>query len=280
MDINKIYRSIIKDYLKIDDHNIKELSKYKESIKELRNSYKSNICKPIYGTDINRDSYMLAYFPYYSILTSEVIRKIKKYINKTEKLKVSIFGCGPSPEIVGISNEINCKRINYNLFDYEAGWKKQLEFAKQYIRNNYNSRATFCEISGCDLLAKCEDCDIAYSKCINELKSSDLFVMQNCLNHITNKEDFINKVKFMIDNAKCGAVFVFIDLNYNISNELFEEIVKQNDNTCIKIKEEYNQEFRISEDINKGITENLFTGETDLVLKRKVKYRYLAMKKI
>ena len=168
MDINNIYKSIITDYLNLNETNIKELSKYKQSIINLRKSYKSDKCVPMYGTDKYRDSYMLAYFPYYSILTSEVIKKIKKYMIIKQKMNVSIFGCGPAPEIVGVSNQINAQRITYNLFDYENGWKNQREFAKKYIKENYNNHFIFLEISGCDLLSKCEDCPISISKCIKK----------------------------------------------------------------------------------------------------------------
>lgn len=281
MIINKIYKSILKNYLKIDDNNIKDLCKYKESVQLLRNSYKSDICKPLYSSDMNRDSYMLAYFPYYAILTSEVIKRIKKYINIKCKLDVSIFGCGPGPEVIGISNEIDTNRINYNLFDYEMGWKDQREFAKEYIKNNYENKFTFCEISGCDLLSRCEDCEIVYSRCVNKIRTTDLFVIQNCLNHITNEEDFIKKISFIVENAKSGAVFLFIDLKYNISRTLLNEIFNQNKHICIKIDEQYNQSFYISEEeIDKGVRENLFTGEGYLKLKKRVQYMYLAIKKI
>lgn len=281
MSINKIYKSILRDYLKIDDHNIKYLCRYKESVQLLRNSYKSDVCKPLYNSDINRDGYMLAYFPYYAILTSEVVKRIKKYIDIKRKLDVSIFGCGPGPEVIGISNEIDTNRINYNLFDYEMGWKDQREFAKEYVKNNYENKFTFCEISGCDLLSRCEDCDIVYSRCVNKIRATDLFVMQNCLNHITNEEDFIKKISFIVENAKSGAVFLFIDLKYNISRTLLNKIFNQNKDICIKIDEQYNQSFYISEeDIDKGVRENLFTGEGYLKLKKRVQYMYLAIKKI
>lgn len=281
MSINKIYKSILRDYLKIDDNNIKYLCRYKESVQLLRNSYKSDVCKPLYNSNINRDGYMLAYFPYYAILTSEVVKRIKKYINIKSKLDVSIFGCGPGPEVIGISNEIDTNRINYNLFDYEMGWKDQREFAKEYIKNNYKNKFTFCEISGCDLLSRCEDCEIVYSRCVNKIRATDLFVMQNCLNHITNEEDFIKKISFIVENAKSGAVFLFIDLKYNISRTLLNEIFDQNKHICIKIDEQYNQSFYISEEeIDKGVRENLFTGEGYLKLKKRVQYMYLAIKKI
>lgn len=281
MDINGIYKSIIKNYLGIDQTNIKELQKYKQSVKQLRNSYKADICKPMYNTHINRDSYMLSYFPYYSMITSEVIKKIQDSINISHKLNISIFGCGPAPELLGISNEIDYKRINYNLFDYEIGWERQREFAKQYVRDNYNGQCTFCEISGCDLLTTCKDCDIVDSKCIDKIKSTNLFIMQNCLNHIINEEDFTKKISFIIKNARSGAVFIFIDLKYEISRKIIDEIYEQNNNICIKIDCKYNEEFRISkEEIDSDISENLFTGEKDLILKTKVKYIYLAIKKI
>ena len=81
MEINYIYESILKDYLNLNQYNVEKLSTYKESVKALRASYKSDTCIPKYDTDKDRDSYMLAYFPYYGLLTSEVIEKIRNHID-------------------------------------------------------------------------------------------------------------------------------------------------------------------------------------------------------
>lgn len=280
MNINYIYESIIKDYFNLDQANIRELSRYKQSIINLRKSYKSDICVPMYSTDKDRDSYMLAYFPHYSILTSEVIKKIKEYINIKQKMNVSIFGCGPAPEIIGVSNQINTQRIIYNLFDYENGWKNQREFAKQYIKKNYSSQFVFSEISGCDLLSKCEDCSISNSKCIKKIEETDLFIMQNCLNHITNVSDFIEKISYLINNSKENSIFIFIDLNnYKVSKRLFREIIVKNSDKCKKIDEQHSQKINRNI-INKEIKEYLFTGEKGLIPKTNVNYMYLVIKRI
>lgn len=282
MDINCIYESIIKDYLNLNKYNIDKLSNYKESIINLRNSYKLDICIPRYDTDKDRDSYMLAYFPHYSILTSEVIKRIKNYIHIKPKMNVSVFGCGPAPEIIGINNELNTQRITYNLFDYENGWRNQREFAKSYIKNNYSTKVVFSDISGCDLVSICEDCSIYNSKCIQKIKSTDLFVMQNCLNHMNNEDDFIKKITYLIKNAKKDSVFIIIDLEwYEISERLLSRIIKENNDKCIKLDEKYKQTLKFDRNnINIDIREQLFTGEDGLIPKTKVNYMYLAMKKI
>lgn len=282
MNINCIYESIIKEYLNLSQNNIEKLSTYKKSVKNLRNSYKSDRCIPVYDTNKDRDSYMLAYFPYYAILTSEVIKKIKNYIDVKPKMNISIFGCGPAPEIIGISNEINIKRITYNLYDYEIGWKSQREFAKSYIKNNYSAENIFFEVLGCDLLSMCEDCEKSKSVCGPKIKSTDLFIMQNCLNHITNEDDFMKKMKYLIINAPKNAVFVIIDLEgYEISRRLINRIMKENSDKCRKLDEKYQQILKIDRNnINIDIRRQLFTGEDGLILKTKVNYIYLAMQKI
>lgn len=283
MEINYIYESILKDYLNLNQYNVEKLSTYKESVKALRASYKSDTCIPKYDTDKDRDSYMLAYFPYYGLLTSEVIEKIRNHIDIKEKMNVSVFGCGPAPEIIGINNQLkNVQRITYNLFDYENGWRNQREFAKKYIKNNYSSNVIFSEISGCDLLSLCEDCQYSNVKCKEKLKSTDLFIMQNCLNHMKNEEDFIKKMIYLVKNAKKGSIFIIIDLEkYDISKRLLKKIKIENSQKCRKLNEGYNQFLKINKNsINITIREHLFTGENGLIPKTTVNYIYLAMQKI
>lgn len=278
MKLNDIYSSIVSDYLKMNE--IKELEKYKSGIKELRNSYKSNVCTPLYQSQNNRDCYMLAYFPYYCILTNEVTKKVDKYI-EDDNLVVSIYGCGPAPEVLGVVNQLHRKNIKFNLFDYEHGWENQRQFVKNYVRNKFNVNAVFREISGCDLLAICEDCKEGKSKCKKYIKATDVFIMQNCLNHITNKEDFQSKILSIIDKSKTGAIFMFIDLNYNISKDLINNILIDTRDKCELISQGNYERIRVQkEDIPKDIKDYIFTGEEDLILKTSINYSHIIIRKI
>lgn len=276
MDLIKIYDSIIENYLKLDE--IHKLEIYKNSTKELRNSYKDNICKPLYQSEDKRDSYMLAYFPYYCLLTSEVVSKIKNELVQ-DNLVVSIYGCGPSPEVIGIYEQLKDRNITFNLYDYERGWENQRKFVKEYIKTRFNNKTRFNEISGCDLLTLCSDCEMINFKCKKFIKNTDIFVMQNCLNHITNEDDFKEKVSFIIDNAKENAIFIFIDLNYKISKNLMDEILEKNKKNCNILIKNNNDTIKIDKnDIPKYIKEYIFTGEEGLILKTNINYTHMVIK--
>lgn len=275
MEFKKIYDDIIENYLNIKVKSNLEL--YKIGIKELRNSYKENICKPLYQSKNNRDCYMLAYFPYYCLLTSEVIYHIKDNIKSTD-LVVSIYGCGPAPEVIGVYEQFKDRNIKFNLFDYEYGWEEQRKFVKEYVKSNFNNNIRFNEISGCDLLTTCIDCEALTSKCSKFIKNTDIFIMQNCLNHITNKEDFKEKVSFIMNNAKNNSVFIFADLNYNISKSLMNDILSKSSFKILAVNK--NDSIRINKnDIPKYIKEYIFTGEEGLILKTNINYEYMIIKK-
>ena len=277
MEMKRIYDAIIQKCLDIEEKP--KLEMYKKGIKDLRNSYKENICKPLYQDEYYRDCYMLAYFPYYCLLANKVVSKVSDYI-QSKDLIVSIFGCGPAPEVVGVYEQFKNRNIRFNLFDYEYGWEEERKFTKNYIRNNFNNNTRFNEISGCDLLTSCTDCERLASDCKTFIKNTDVFIMQNCLNHITNEEDFKDKVSFIIDNAKNDSIFIFIDLNYDISINLMKDILDKNKKECQVLEEIKKDNIRIDKNNIPGyIKEYIFTGEKDLILKTNINYTYMILKK-
>lgn len=105
--------------------------------------------------------------------------------------------------------------------------------------------------------------------------------MQNCLNHITNEEDFKDKVSFIMDNAKNDSLFIFTDLNYDISKKLIDDILNKTKKYCKVLLANKNGNIKIDKNnIPEYIKKYIFTGEEDLILKTNINYTTMIIKKI
>lgn len=129
----------------------------------------------------------------------------------------------------------------------------------------------------------CKFCDSGWNYCSKELyKKTDIYFMQNCLNHIYEKGNFIENLKNKIKYSKPKAIFILIDLNYTNAKKILKELYSEIKNS-VKI---------LSTNIQSGLTlsycpvnmpqllkEKIFIGDEGLIPKKKTYYYYVVFMK-
>lgn len=186
-----IYDNIANSIKKYHGFNDDMLATYLESLKPavryLRQAYRSYPVYVDYSDKNIQSAYLLAYFPhYYQLIYKLFIEDYPTIFENKSHINLAFFGAGPGPEVYGsikyiVNNRPEVKGINAHLFDINASsWKYSHnlllnQILKEVIPdgfplnlNSYNFDLT--KPIGIDHLF--------------HLKTSDLVVLQNCLNEI------------------------------------------------------------------------------------------------
>ena len=275
MELNEIYNLVAEEYFRGKD--VEEFIDYREAIVNLRKKYRSNECDPNYSEE-DIKAYMLTYFPVYCLQTNVIVDKLdlKQYFNNSKNLNMAILGTGPSTEVIGLGEYFKGKNILFRLYDYEEKWSKCRIVAKKFLEIN-NMSGNFDPIYGCDLLLKCDYCENK-SRCKSKFKKADLILIQNCLNHMNDKDDFMEKLKFIITNMKKDALFLIIDFNYEICLNLMYKIYENNIDIVNKISLG-NNELKIDACEYPYYIRKVFNGKENLILRKYVKSYYLLLQR-
>ena len=269
----------------LDENTVKGI---KANILKLRNSYKSNTPRTNYFNEEIRKAYMLSYYPNYSEPIYELMDKyIKKELEEklNKKLKFTFFGAGPGAEVLGVSKylcDINYeKQVEFILTDYEDGWNNQRNITKNLIQSLGSIKSNgLTYISGCDLTINCQKDCFEWKFCKSILYKSDVFIMQNCLNHIATSNTFYKNLLRRIDFMKEGSIFIIIDFGYEISMNIIKKLATEKKFEIISTNI-FNKliESRINDFINEDIDKKIFSGE-GLIRKKVTKYYYIIIKKV
>lgn len=276
---NKVYKFTLNE---LDDAKSGII---RDSVINLRESYRSNAPITDYKDENIRNAYMLCYYMHYInpayIITRDELLKYLVNQNK-KKYIISYFGAGPAPEVYGslkaLSEAEFNTRLEINILDLQEDWLGERKITTQLINELEGIKLSpINNISGCDLKLDCKRNCTSYKKCKDSVLDSDVIFMQNIINHLGSDKYFIEGVKNKIACLKDNSFFVIIDLDYEVVKDTINQI-NDYSSTFAKI---------IATNINKGASEYvseeipppeiskfIFTGKPGLILKRKTRYYY------
>lgn len=217
-----------------------ELNNVRNAIIELRNSYASNVCTPLYHREEIRKAYMIAYYPYYikpiydlvtDVLHTDLGQQSSleywgeraigfdgEDFGAVNPIELTYIAGGPCPELygtvkalkdIGLDNDISAQ-----IYDIEESWRDfqniTLELCKDYYGKNisleFSSNYNALDLSNQDLK--------------NE---HGILFIQNYLSHVRNEEKFMQSFEAMLNSNRFDKIII-LDLNYNATENIFEEI--------------------------------------------------------
>ena len=221
-----------------------ETIRVREAVQSLRQSYQpqyaNEACVSRYHTEENRKAYMLAYYPYYvepacRVVRDYVIPALQERQVFYPVLNLAFFAGGPCPEMYGTLKALRGAQLHdrtaITILDWECGWESEQQISWQLcqedglVRCGDEGRLIYC----CDNLAPCEQCMHGRTcrKRIHE--QADVYFLQNYLSHVepAEQETFLDKMRATVEQAKPGAVFVIIDLQYAGSKAIMRELANR-----------------------------------------------------
>lgn len=276
---NKIYGFSINELDESEGRNIRG------SIMRLRSSYQSNIPITNYQDQSIRKAYMLCYYihyinPAYEITKNYLVNYLT--VQNRKRYSISYFGAGPAPEVFGSLKAISEFGINpsleINILDLEMNWLNERKVTFELINELENIKLSpVNSISGCDLTLDCKRNCISFKECKETVLNSDVFFMQNTINHLGNDKYFIESLKQKISILKDDSLFVIIDLDYLVVKDTISQVI----NHCSQfakiiasnIDKSPTQSYT-EESVPPELTKLIFTGESGLILKKKTRYYY------
>jgi hypothetical protein len=254
------------------------------AVGDLRKAYRtSNQVIIDYSKPEIQAAYLIAYYPHYAKMNLEILRLLTSEFNFQQNLKACFFGAGPCPEIVGLSQFLSersptTKILTAYVYDIAAEtWNLSRKVTSKYILPQIWQGQTTILCQKLDLCAQ-----QAFERIKLNIKSSDLFIFQNCLNEIANTPIIQENLEFLFDNSPLGATIVVADLSgYNRNIDVVEEIKRKvkarND---YEILQEGNLNIRSTLPIPQTLRKHLLTREGDLFPRVSTNFFYLALRKV
>ena len=265
-----------------------ELDKIRDAVIELRKSYASNVCTPLYHREEIRKAYMFAYYPYYIQPVYEVLTQIFRFKKMSETLahwrekinpiRLSYIAGGPCPEFYGTVMALKDRGfdndIHAEIYDIEEGWRDFQNITLDLCKNYYGKNISINFSSGYDVMNSSD-----YELC----DGTDILFMQNYLSHVSFADDFLESFKNIIDSDKFSTIII-LDLNYGSTSFILDKICsgyfksKHNLSTVVK-----NIDFVLTEthpNPSRGI-QKIFSYEIDGIHypKKYTKYYYAVLRK-
>lgn len=274
-----------------DELNVNNSKNIRESIIALRESYRTNTPITAYDEKQIRKAYMLAYYPNYMKLSYELSKKyiVEHLINNTRinRIKVVFFAAGPAAEASGVLkalSDVGCsKRLDISILDLEKGWEEERKVTSMIINKMTNLKiSSLNHLSGCDLTIDCKKVCSNWPSCEKNIFQSDLYFMENCINHMSKEVDFTERLKRKIKDLKQGALFTIIDLDYaNVKS-----VIRNLKNNCSEIVDVISTNIdsgtsssRLDTKLPDKISEYIFDDSEGLIAKKNTKYYYIILKR-
>lgn len=278
--------------IQANDQAIRALEATKPKVTTLRNLYKEDSCSVDYGDQYLRAAYMLAYFPHYieqvHFLLGDLPQSVKDSLFGGETIRVSAFGCGPCPELLGAASFIgehypDLKKINAFLMDiYNKDWEKCLNMCKGPLSKEYWDGEINTYPLKCDLLQPCASCEKESNyHCGHYVPTSTLYIAQNCFNDVSVKsEQVLNKIVNTFRKAEKGSVLLVLDLDFktikDMMNRLQTVLVEENLGEILVPFSDTALRHDPAFSYPAYIKAHLFTGEDKLIPKTHTMYHQLA----
>lgn len=290
--INSIYPSLLSAIFQ-SNNIVGEASEnnYLQSLQpfvsQLRNSYRNSNVTVDYGDRRVQEAYLLAYYPSYiqqsyDTLISHQIHE--RLTIDSESIEISMFGCGPCPELAAISGFIseyfpNVKKITANIFDIAVDtWAYSISLAKYITPQIWDGQITVRLHPSIDLRTKN---DLGNIQCLSD---STIITFQNCINEITtentNTQDvFIENLESIICGVKTLGVVLLSDLSgYSSVRSIFTKLssLTNRDEHQIMVNQ-LDSLLKLYVIIPPQIKNHLLTGESNLIPRKKIEYSSTAI---
>lgn len=203
------------------------------------NAYRNQRVKMDYRATCIQESYLLRYYIPYSYLIEAVLHKTgaaeSMCIGDNNVLDVSLFGCGPAPELLGILRHIAKKsartptKLRANLFDIaNDSWAYGRRIAKECLQESQQNSALHETLSSqADLASPA----LLHNENVREaIKRSHLVVIQNCINELASESSTSN-IKHILALMPVGSQLALIDrVGYGQTQQLCHFLDNQLDN--------------------------------------------------
>ena len=287
-NLNKLYDLILEGLyssyqIKSEDTKKAFLDSLKPYVTELRTSFKNKQIKVDYRDKNVQAAYLIAYYPSYVEMTYEVLNRhgIKVLPSKNRILNVCLFGAGAAPEAIALLNFINQNSLDIdevNIYAYDifaSTWSFSLDLSKKFIIPHFWQSKKFQLISlDLDL---CEHS--AFEKISTQIKNSNLFIFQNCLNELNDENIAIKNIKYLAKNINQGSRLIIADLFGHPAVKRIKPKIEQNlqDLSYLKFFEANNQnEIRLTISLPLILKQNLLSGTDGLIPRSVVKFTFIS----
>ena len=279
----------------------------RRAVRTLRRSYNASDADPdIYEREANRRAYMIAYYLFYIRPADYVTdRFIAPQISEDDLpgilqphpqgdaqsgLHLAYFAGGPCPELYGslaaLKKHGYTKIASVHILDREAGWKTELGVTNRLVRRNLGvAPQNLLRVSGCNVYQTCDNhhCNLG-THCQSALyQSADVFYMQNFLSHMPRRNEpaFLSALSQRIDQAKHGAIFAIIDLNYSQVRDVFAQLPRLLQGRADIIDTNYDRgTVNFTDDLTpQSLRTRVFTGEDGLKPRRRTSFYYFVFQK-
>lgn len=287
-----IYNSILRaisnqERIQDIEHYLWSLRSYVES---LRRGYRNSLISVDYSSFNVQAAYLLAYYPLYVEMTHKILEELFQnahpFFAQKRELQACFLGGGPAPEAAALSiylkrSVFQARSVVAHTFDIAANtWSRSREVSKQLV-SELASEIQF-SLHGYPLNLCQRN---AFPPLRDIIQTSDLFIVQNCLNEFANtRQVFVENIEFLVQEMPAGSILIMADLKYDSAENLMRRV-----ESCLANRAEL-QVIRShaigycclrSKLLLPGVvTRNLLTGTGDLVPKRKVEFNYLALQKL
>ena len=287
--IEKLIKKIFRETygVEVDElyRNAELCKEIRGAVKNLRLSYQQDICVTDYSAEKNRKAYMISYYPYFIAPASYVAETCLKKNLPPSKGNWAFFAGGPCPELFGIS-QILPPPLSVITLDLEKEWFPHQQMTKNFCKAILNFKRRLRAHFGFNI----GDSLPPASRSRVELRNANIFFMQNYLSHLSPTDENVNKFlawfSAWVGEAKDGACFAFIDLNYGSTNAVFNRLGEKNflRQNGLKIIDAHIPAFGNPLEIHhtdtaQVLNEKIFTGEDGLHKRFLTKFYFVVLKK-
>ena len=201
--------------IKTDEQKQTLLDNLREASKELGREYQQPNVSPDYSKPYYQEAYLLRYFLPYSqpvpyLLNHLILQKDFPYrLPEDGTLTASFFGCGPGPELYGLTNYLGPLQsgvdISAAMLDI-APWKHGRKIVFEHLLTSAEIHEFKSNLVG-------NARDFLPDDSEKWVSNSDLIVIQHCLNekHNARNEQLLENLKQIVQKMKPGAVMLIIE---------------------------------------------------------------------
>lgn len=261
------------------------------TLKNLRTSFQTSTQVRVdYADPSTQAAYMLAYFPHHVLQTAHNLDRAcrasadLRALFQHDRFHVTLLGAGPTPEAVAVVQQ--CQRmggaaaVNIVAFDRDSrGWAPARTLARQLaqaispnVRLAYRSHAL--DLSRPNALT---------ADAISALCSSQLVIMQNCINEIVNRDAsaLASNVEAILEAMPARSTLLLADLKYHPTRMLMRAIGDRlhTDARFSVICPPDLEEISVRRSLPHTLRQNLLTGENGLIPRAYVKQYVLGIVK-
>ena len=276
------------------------------AVRTLRRAYNASDADPdIYEREANRRAYMIAYYLFYirpadyvtdrfiaPQLFEDDLRNIfqpQPQGGTQDGLNLAYFAGGPCPELYGSLKALKkhgfTNITSAHVLDRESGWQNEFAVTRNLVRQNLRLQDfPIRRVYGCDVYRDCAHHCTLGDRCQSALyQSADVFYMQNFLSHMPRKNEssFLDALSQRVSQAKRGALFAIIDLNYSQVRDVFAQLPRLLQGRADIIDTNCGRgTVTFMDDLTPpALRARVFTGEDGLKPRRRTSFYYFVFQK-